>query len=129
MKQNNPSTIMGKWSYRHQPSLTINPPQMSRNILGMLPKGAQEAEMQYIPVRDTQEGLSYMMCLWFFGKMGKNTEILLGRVLGRWQVSVSKFYKLYRQTVRIFVYICISTEIYIHKHLYIYKYNGLGGGF
>ena len=52
----------------------------------MLPKGAQEAEMQYIPVRDTQEGLSYMMCLWFFVD-GKN-EILLGRVLGRWQVSV-----------------------------------------
>lgn len=43
---------------------------------GMLPKGAsKEAEMQYIPVRDAQEGLSYMMCLWFLWLGEKTGEM------------------------------------------------------
>ena len=60
----------------------------------MLPKGAsKEPEMQYIPVRDAQEGLSYMMRLWFLWLGEKTGEIVLklGGMFGTWQDSAVFF--------------------------------------
>lgn len=74
------------------PNLSTSPrlQQESSVSQGMLPKGAsKEAEMQYIPVRDAQEGLSYMMCLWFLwlGEETGDIVLKLGRMFGRWQDS------------------------------------------
>eukprot|EP00434_Breviolum_minutum_P009042 symbB.v1.2.007962.t1/scaffold478.1/size396144/13 len=46
-----------------RPHMQLLPERSFALPRSMLPKGAsKEAEMQYIPVRDAQEGLSYMMC-------------------------------------------------------------------
>ena len=81
------------------PNLSTSPrlQQESSVSQGMLPKGAsKEPEMQYIPVRDAQEGLSYMMCLWFLW-LGEKTGEIVFEVGGNvWNVAGFCRFFLYR---------------------------------